>query len=96
MAGFMMQKGVLIVCGDAGPGLADSMYAGTVFLAGVHGELGADAVIEEVVAEDRELLGAALDRFKVAAPPRGFRKVVSARRLWNFTLSERELWKSAL
>jgi methylamine---glutamate N-methyltransferase subunit B len=96
MAGFMMQKGALIVCGDAGPGLADSMYAGTVFLGGNHGELGADAVIEEVNADESELLGAALERWKVAGPPSGFRKVVAARRLWNFTLKERELWKSAL
>jgi methylamine---glutamate N-methyltransferase subunit B len=96
MAGFMMQKGALIVCGDAAPGLADSMYAGTVFLGGKHGELGADAVIEEVNSEEREMLGAALEHWKVAAPAAGFRKVVSARRLWNFTLKERELWKSAL
>jgi glutamate synthase domain-containing protein 3 len=96
MAGFMMQKGILIVCGSAGPGLADSMYAGTVFLGGKHGELGADAMIEEATSEDRELVAAALERFKVPAPSGGFRKVISARRLWNFTLKERELWKSAL
>jgi glutamate synthase domain-containing protein 3 len=96
MAGFMMQKGMMIVCGHAGPGLADSMYAGTVFLGGVHGELGADAVIEEVTQDERDLIGGALERYQVPAPARGFRKIVSARRLWNFTLSERELWKSAL
>ena len=77
MAGFMMQKGLLIVCGDAADGVADSMYAGTVFLGGKHGELGADAVFEDVTAEDRELLGAALERWKVAAPAAGFRKLVA-------------------
>ncbi len=96
MAGFMMQKGVLIVCGDAAAGLADSMYAGIVFLGGKHDELGADAVIEEVTALDRELIGHSLERWKVASPPRGFRKVVAGRRLWNFQRTERELWKSAL
>jgi methylamine---glutamate N-methyltransferase subunit B len=96
MAGFMMQKGILIVCGDAADGLADSMYAGTVFLGGGHGELGADAVIEEVTDLDRELIASSLDRHKVAAPPAGFRKVVAGRRLWNFERTERELWKSAL
>ena len=68
MAGFMMQKGLLVVCGDAADGVADSMYAGTVFLGGRHGELGADAVFEDVTAADRELLGAALERWKVSAP----------------------------
>lgn len=96
MAGFMMQKGVLIVCGDAADGVADSMYAGTVFLGGKNGELGADAVIEEVSPEERELIGGSLERWKVLAPSARFRKIVAGRRLWNFQLSERALWKSAL
>ena len=96
MAGFMMQKGVLVVCGDAGAGLADSMYAGTVFLGGTCSELGADAVYEEVSDADLELIATSLERFKVATPPGGFRKVVSGRRLWNFERSERALWKAAL
>jgi glutamate synthase domain-containing protein 3 len=96
MAGFMMQKGILVVCGRAADGVADSMYAGTVFLGGGHGELGADAVFEDVTEADRELVGAALDRWRVAPPPGGFRKLVAGRRLWNFQQSERDLWKSAL
>ncbi|MFI5461147.1 MAG: glutamate synthase [Isosphaerales bacterium] len=96
MAGFMMQKGILVVCGHAGDGVADSMYAGTVFLGGGHGELGADAVFEDVSAADRELLGTALERWKVSAPAAGFRKLVAGKRLWNFQQSERDLWKSAL
>jgi glutamate synthase domain-containing protein 3 len=96
MAGFMMQKGIMIVCGDAADGVADSMYAGTVFLGGAHGELGADAVFEDITAADRELVGTALERWKVSAPPAGFRKLVAGRRLWNFQKSERDLWKTAL
>ena len=96
MAGFMMQKGVLIVCGDAADGVAESMYAGTVFLGGRHGELGADAVFEDLTAADLELLGAALETHGIAAPAGGFRKLVAGKRLWNFQNSERDLWKSAL
>ena len=44
----MMQKGVMIVCGDAADGVADSMYAGTIYLGGRHGELGGDAVFEDL------------------------------------------------
>jgi hypothetical protein len=91
-----MQKGVLIVCGDAASGLADSMYAGTVFLGGSHDELGADAVFEDVASADRELIGTALERFEVRSPSAGFRKIVAGRKLWNFQRSERDLWKSAL
>jgi methylamine---glutamate N-methyltransferase subunit B len=96
MAGFMMQKGVLIVCGDAADGVAESMYAGTVFLGGRHGDLGADAVFEDLSAADRELVGAALESYSVAAPAGEFRKLVAGKRLWNFQNSERDLWKSAL
>jgi methylamine---glutamate N-methyltransferase subunit B len=96
MAGFMMQKGSMIICGDAADGIADSLYAGTVFLGGRHGELGADAVVQDLCDADREFVGSALERWKVAAPASGFRKLVAGRRLWNFQRSERHLWKSAL
>jgi glutamate synthase domain-containing protein 3 len=96
MTGFMMQKGVMLVCGDAADGIADSMYAGTIFLGGGHGELGADAVFEEVTAADRELCDDTLERWKVSPPRGGFRKLVAGRKLWNFQQTERDLWKSAL
>jgi methylamine---glutamate N-methyltransferase subunit B len=96
MAGFMMQKGVMIVCGDAADGVADSLYAGTVFLGGRHGELGADAVFEDVTPSDRDVIAAMLEQWQVAAPLADFRKLVAGRRLWNFQQSERHLWKSAL
>ena len=47
-------------------------------------------MFEEVTADDRELIGGSLERWKVAAPPAGFRKLVAGRRLWNFQQSERE------
>jgi glutamate synthase domain-containing protein 3 len=96
MAGFMMQKGVLIICGDAADGVADSMYSGTVFVGGRLGELGADAVIEDVTTAEEELISGALEYWKVSRPAAGFRKLVAGRRLWNFQQSERDLWKSAL
>jgi methylamine---glutamate N-methyltransferase subunit B len=96
MAGFMMQKGLLVICGDAADGLADSMYAGTVFLGGKHGELGADAVFNDVTPAETEQIAAALELWKVPAPPAGFRKLIAGKRLWNFQKSDRELWKSAL
>ena len=95
-AGFMMQKGVLIVCGDADGGVADSMYAGTVFVAGQIGELGADAIHDDLTQADRDLIGCLLDRAEISAPPRGFRKLVSGKKLWNFQKADLETWKSAL
>jgi len=96
MAGFMMQKGAIIVVGDAADGVADSLYAGTIFLGGRHGELGADAVFQDVTEDDRDRVGSPLETWKVAAPASGFRKLVAGRRLWNFHRDDRHLWTSAL
>ena len=48
MAGFMAQKGTLIVCGDAGEAFADSMYSTVCFVGGAIADLGTDAVVEEL------------------------------------------------
>jgi glutamate synthase domain-containing protein 3 len=95
MAGFMMQKGRLIVCGDAGDALADSMYEGKVFVGGKIEALGNDAVIEEPSAEDRTALQDLLATFKVPAPS-AFKKIVSGRKLWSFDKKELDIWKAAL
>jgi glutamate synthase domain-containing protein 3 len=95
MAGFMMQKGRIVVCGDAGDALADSMYEGVVFVGGRIEALGNDAVIEEPTAEDAHALEELLATYQVR-PPAAFRKVVSGRKLWNFDRKELEVWKAAL
>lgn len=95
MAGFMMQKGILIACGDAADGVADSMYAGVIYVGGRLGELGSDAVEEEVGAAEKDMLHVELDRWKVSAP-KAFRKLVSGRKLWNFQRADLHLWKAAL
>lgn len=97
MAGFMAQKGRIVVCGDAGEAFADSMYEAICFVGGRIGELGNDAVIEELTAEDRGFLTDTLSRHlpeKSEIPP--FKKVVSGRKLWNFNKQERTVWREAL
>jgi glutamate synthase domain-containing protein 3 len=95
MAGFMMQKGRLVICGDAGEALADSMYEGAVFVGGQIAALGNDAVIEEPTGEDQAALQELLVTYNMPAPAT-FRKVVSGRKLWNFDRKERDVWKAAL
>jgi len=86
MSAFMAQKGRLVVCGDAGPGLGDSIYEARIYLRGRAEGLGADCVEKEMrdehLAELRELLTAA----GLAADPGEFRRYGSARRLYNFTV----------
>ena len=95
MTGFMSQKGTVVVCGNAGPGLGDSMYEGRIFVGGEIQELGNDAVVEEPDEEDWKFLSRNLDPRGLPVPST-FKKVVSGRRLWNFSRTERDLWKEVL
>jgi glutamate synthase domain-containing protein 3 len=83
MSAFMAQKGRLIICGNAGEALGDSLYEARVYVHGAVAGLGADCVEKEMrpehQAEVRELLAlAGIARLD------GFRRYGSARRLYNF------------
>jgi glutamate synthase domain-containing protein 3 len=84
MSAFMGQAGRLVVCGDAGHDLGDSLYEAEIFVAGTVGSLGADCVEKEMAQDDIEQVAALLDRACVAADATGFRHYGSARRLYNF------------
>ncbi len=66
MSAFMAQKGRLVVCGDAGEALGDSIYEARLYVRGDVAGLGADCVEKEMrdehLAELGELLEAAEDR----------------------------------
>jgi glutamate synthase domain-containing protein 3 len=96
MSGFMMQRGSLVVCGDAGEALGDSMYEGTIYVAGGIASLGADAIDAELEPTDEEFLRSELERHKLDREPSSFRKIISGRKLWNFSKKEFEVWKTAL
>jgi glutamate synthase domain-containing protein 3 len=81
----MGQKGCLVVCGDAGESLGDSLYEARLYVRGSVAGLGADCVEkkmrEEHISQVRSLLDAAgIDD----ADPAEFRRYGSARRLYNF------------
>ena len=44
----MMQRGRIIILGDVGINLGDSMYDGTIFVGGKIGSFGSDAVEAEL------------------------------------------------
>jgi glutamate synthase domain-containing protein 3 len=94
MTGFMMQRGTIAVCGDAGPALADSMYEGVIFVGGEIAELGNDAVVSEATPAELAPVREAMARYDVRGP-KGFRKVVSGRKLWNYDKKDLEAWKAA-
>ena len=94
MAGFMAQKGRLIICGDASDGLADSMYAGEVYVGGTIAELGNDALVGEPSVEELAALTAILAPYELG-PKLEWKKIVAGRKLWNFVKTE-ALWQEAL
>src|ERR1700739_4641351 len=102
MAGFMGQKGRLIVCGNTGDAFADSLYETVCFVGGEIRSLGTDAVAGELSGgEDGELeslLGNCLpDPLRAGRPPASrFKKVVAGRKLWNFDHREWKIWQEAL
>ena len=102
MAGFMAQKGTLIVCGDAGEAFADSMYDAVCYVGGRIADLGNDAVVHELADDDVTFLATTLARYLPAhgrgatRPLSNFRKVVAGRKLWNFDKREWSTWREAL
>ena len=102
MAGFMGQRGTIVVCGDVGEAFADSMYETVCYVGGKVEDLGNDAVIEKVSAEDIAYLEGIIaehlpDRLAELKPRLGnFKKIESGRRLWNFDKTDWDVWRQVV
>ena len=86
----MAQSGTLVVCGDAGDALGDSIYEARLFVRGSVKSLGADCIEKEM----RSLHIAITDllaRAGVEANPEEFRRYGSARTLYQFQTRQRVL-----
>jgi len=84
MSAFMAQAGSLIICGDAGTGLGDSLYEAVIYVRGkIHG-LGADAREEPMTIEDFARVADLLTKSGFPAETTGFKRVASARSLYHW------------
>ena len=86
MSAFMAQKGRLVICGDAGDFLGDSIYEARIYVRGKVGELGADCIEKEMTAEHVKELAELLSSTGVEATAGEFRRYGSARKLYNFNI----------
>ncbi|PUB14264.1 GltB/FmdC/FwdC-like GXGXG domain-containing protein [Yoonia sediminilitoris] len=86
MSAFMAQSGTLVVCGDAGDALGDSIYEAQLFVRGSVKSLGADCIEKEMRPEHIEKLAALLAEAESEADPSEFRRYGSARKLYNFDI----------
>jgi glutamate synthase domain-containing protein 3 len=84
MSAFMAQAGNLVVCGDAGTGLGDSLYEAVIYVRGkIHG-LGADAREEPMTADDQKRVAELLAKAGISAEVAGFKRIASARSLYHW------------
>jgi glutamate synthase domain-containing protein 3 len=81
---FMAQAGRLVVCGDAGDALGDSLYEAVIYVRGKVKSLGADAHEEPMAAADYEALAELLNRVGLKHDPKQFRRVASKRELYHW------------
>jgi glutamate synthase domain-containing protein 3 len=85
MSAFMAQKGCLVVCGDAGDALGDSIYEAHLYIRGRVASLGADCIEKEMREEHLTELRDLLDRGGCGGVDLSdFHRYGSARRLYNF------------
>jgi methylamine---glutamate N-methyltransferase subunit B len=82
----MAQKGTLVVCGDAGDALGDSIYEARIYVRGSVASLGADCVEKELHDEHVEQLRGLLGAADIDADAAEFRRYGSARQLYNFKI----------
>jgi glutamate synthase domain-containing protein 3 len=84
MSAFMGQAGRLVVCGDAGEALGDSLYEARIYVRGTVASLGADCIKKEMRDEHLAELGELLAAAGIDADPTDFTRYGSARQLYNF------------
>ena len=92
MSAFMAQAGCLAICGDAGEALGDSIYEARLYVAGKVTSLGADCVEKEMTPHHFDKLARLLERARINADPRRFRRYGSARKLYNFNIDNADAY----
>ena len=88
MSAFMAQAGRMVVLGDAGAALGDSIYEPRLYVRGKVENLGADCIEKEMRPEHIALLADLLKRVEAdgKAKPEEFKRYGSARKLYNFNI----------
>lgn len=84
VSAFMAQAGRLVVCGDAGAGLGDSLYEAVIYVRGALDGLGADAREEEMTDADRRQVADLLAQASINYDAREFKRIASARTLYHW------------
>jgi glutamate synthase domain-containing protein 3 len=93
MSAFMAQSGHLVVLGDAGDALGDSIYEAKLFVRGSVKSLGADCIEKEMRPEHHEQLASLLEKAGVSdVKTSEFKRYGSARKLYNFNIDNADAY----
>jgi glutamate synthase domain-containing protein 3 len=89
LSAFMAQSGRLVVCGDAGESLGDSLYEARLYVRGSVTALGADCVEKDMAAEHVAEVAELLARSEIDdVDPADFRRYGSGRTLYSFDVDD--------
>ena len=89
MSCFMAQAGTLLVCGNAGEALGDSIYETVIYIAGKPKSLGVDCIEKKITKTDIEKIKNLLKQGNIKKlKPSNFKKFGSARKLYNFNIDK--------
>ena len=86
------RRGNLVVCGDAGDALGDSIYEARLYVKGKVASLGADCIEKEMRAEHIADLERLLKAAKRKEKPSEFKRYGSARKLYNFSVDHADAY----
>lgn len=87
MSAFMAQTGRLVVLGDTGDSLGDSIYEARIYLRGKPKSLGTDCIEKTMGDEHKNELGKLLQQANIAGVDiSSFKRYGSARELYNFKI----------
>ena len=81
---FMAQAGRMVICGDAGHALGDSLYEAVIYVRGQVASLGADARFEDMAERDYAAVAELLGKAGLAHDAREFKRVASAKGLYHW------------
>ncbi len=81
---FMAQAGRMVICGDAGDGLGDSLYEAVIYVRGAIESFGADAHEESMTDSDHAAVEELLAEAGYGHDPRTFKRVASMRSLYHW------------
>ena len=87
MSAFMAQAGTLMICGNAGDALGDSIYETVIYIAGKPKSLGVDCIEKKMTKIDLKEVEKLLKQGNIKNfKSNNFKKFGSARKLYNFNI----------